>query len=220
MVKSYANQCLSGTKGSYQQWADQVGDQSYTFDELLPYFQKSPHFTPPDYSKRGPGSAVQFAQEAFSPSGGPLQVSYTNFYQPFSTYVRQALQNLGLKCIAGFNSGSLLGFSEFSSTLDPRAATRSSSETSFLQDAIDSSTLQIYQRTTAKKIIFDANKVATGVLIESAGAEYELSARQEVILSAGVVGSQPDLLYLIIADHGSSVRRKCLWSPVLARQPF
>ena len=27
-----------GTLGSYQQWADTVGDESYTFHNLLPYF--------------------------------------------------------------------------------------------------------------------------------------------------------------------------------------
>ncbi|KAL8800725.1 MAG: hypothetical protein Q9182_004968 [Xanthomendoza sp. 2 TL-2023] len=175
-----------GTRGSYQQWADHVGDQSYTFERLLSYFRKSPHFTPPDNAKRGPGSSLPYNPDAFNSAGGPLQVSYTNFYQPFSSYVKLGLQKLGLNIIAGLNSGSLLGFSEFTLTVDPRTAVRSSSETSFLQAAIATSTLQVYQRTLAKKIVFDSGKRVKNVLVETAGVMYELSARKEIILSAGV----------------------------------
>lgn len=34
------------TAGSYQRWADLVGDQSYTYDKVLPYFKKSATITP------------------------------------------------------------------------------------------------------------------------------------------------------------------------------
>ena len=97
--------------------------------------------------------------------------------------------NLGLRNIAGLNSGNLLGFSEFTLSIDPQAETRSSSETSFLQEAISTSTLQIYQHTLAKRILFDENKTATGVKVSTAGIEYILSARKEVILAAGPVCS-------------------------------
>ena len=147
---------------------------------------------PPNYAKRGPGSSLLYSPDAFSSAGGPLQVSYANFYQPISSYVKLALQKLGLDNIAGLNSGSLLGFSEFTLTVDPSTAVRSSSETSFLQAAIDASTLKVYHRTVAKKIIFDSKKRAKSVLVETAGVKYELSARKEVILSAGVVGLDPN----------------------------
>ena len=164
-----------------------MGDQSYTFNETLPYFQRSPQFTPPNYAKRGAGSEVLYDQTAFSSNGGPLQVSYSNFYQPVSSFIKQAFFNLGLQSLAGLNSGKLLGFSEFTLTIDPQAGTRSSSETSFMQEAIASSTLQVYQQTLAKNIVFDKRKTATGVNVVTAGTEYTLSATEEVILAAGVV---------------------------------
>ena len=37
-----------GTIESYQRWADEVADESYTFEALLPHFEKSLNFTPPD----------------------------------------------------------------------------------------------------------------------------------------------------------------------------
>lgn len=181
------NDGASGTKGSYQQWANQVGDQSYTFDNILPYFKRSPQFTPPDYSKRGAGSEVLYDPEAFSPDGGPLQVSYSNYYHPISSFIKRTFLSLGLLNIAGFSSGSLIGFSEFPYTIDPRAGTRSSSETSFLQESIATSTLQIYQKTLAQRIIFDKNNTATGVNVVTSGKSYTLSATKEVILAAGAV---------------------------------
>ncbi|KAL8974484.1 MAG: hypothetical protein Q9197_001274 [Variospora fuerteventurae] len=195
-----------GTRGSYEQWANLTGDQSYAFDQLLPYFQKSPHFTPPDYVKRGAGSSVLYDPNAFSSAGGPLQVSYTNFYQPLSPFVKQGLQELGLENIAGLNSGSLLGFSEFTLTVDPKAAIRSSSETSFLQEAFATSTLQVYQKSVAKRILFNDSKVAQGVIVETAGAQYELSARKEVIVSAGVFRT-PQMLMVSGVGPSATLRR-------------
>ena len=128
-----------------------------------------------------------FNSSSFSPTGGPLQVSYTNFYQPISRYFKQAFLGLGFNDIAGLNSGSLLGFSEFTLTIDPKAETRSSSETSFLQEALSSTTLKVYQQTLAKKILFNENKTATGVRVETQGIGYVLSASKEVILAAGAV---------------------------------
>ena len=185
--QSIADLWARGTVGSYQAWANQVGDQSYTFNSIFPYFEKSPHFTPPDYTKRGTGSEINYDTNSFNSNGGPLQVSFSNFYQPISSFIKQAFLNLGIQDIAGLNSGKLIGFSEFTLTIDPEAGTRSSSETSFLQDSIASTTIQVYQQTLAKSIVFDGKQTATGVNVVTAGEEYTLSATKEVILSAGVV---------------------------------
>ena len=163
-----------------------VGDQSFSFPNFLPFFQKSPHLTPPNYTKRGAASDVTFDSSAFSPLGGPLQVSYANFYQPFSPFIKRAFEILGLKNIAGLSSGVLEGFSEFTVTVDPHSGTRSSSETSFLQQALSRTNLQVYQRALAKKINIE-NKTATSVTVDAAGKTYYLSATKEVILSAGAV---------------------------------
>jgi choline dehydrogenase len=74
-----------GSKQSYDQWASLVGDNSYTFRNLLPYFEKSAQFTPPDATKRFPNATAEYNANAFSATGGPLQVSYPNYAQPWST---------------------------------------------------------------------------------------------------------------------------------------
>ena len=153
-------------------------------------FKKSPRLTPPNYGKRPAGGPVLYDPNAFSTAGGPLQVSYTNYWQPISGYIKNAFASLGLTPLAGFNSGHLLGYSEFTLTVDPEAETRSSSETSFLQSIILSSpSSHIHQRTLANKIIFNGNKTAIGVAISTNRVSYTLSARKEAVLAAGVVGT-------------------------------
>ncbi len=82
-----ANVTSRGSRGSYQQWADMVGDQSYTFDNFLPYFKKSHIFTPPNTAKRAPNATALYNPAAFSPLGGPHHVSYANNAQAFSRCV-------------------------------------------------------------------------------------------------------------------------------------
>ena len=187
---SSTNSFHRGTVGTFDQWSEAVGDTSYTFANLLPYFQRSVNFTPPNYTKRGPESQITFNASAFQPGAGPLHVSYTNYWQPLSQFIGSGFSKLGLKSINGFNTGNLIGFSEFTLTIDPSAGSRSSSETSFLQDAIQTSpSLHVYHRTLAKQILFSGNKTATGVRVATDSVEYTLQARKEVLVAAGVVSS-------------------------------
>jgi hypothetical protein len=61
-----------------------VGDQSYTFDSFLPYYKKSVKFTPPGPARASNASA-EFNAAAFDARGGPLEVSYANYAQSFSS---------------------------------------------------------------------------------------------------------------------------------------
>ncbi|KAE8149972.1 hypothetical protein BDV25DRAFT_155319 [Aspergillus avenaceus] len=187
------------TVGSMQKWADEVKDQSYTFANMLPFFQKSPHYTPPDNNAYADGSNTE-AEDAFSRSGGPLEVSFSNHVDAFGTYAREAYIAVGMDQIDGFNSGKLLGSAYATSTINPRNAHRSSSETSFLQAALHRvSNLRVYKNTLGQKILFNSDRVATGVQVSTGGTfgtgsvKFTLNARKEVIVSAGVFQS-PQLL--------------------------
>ncbi|KAF6804273.1 versicolorin b synthase [Colletotrichum sojae] len=184
-----------GTKQSYQKWADAVGDDSYTWDSLLPYFKKSVKFSPPKSPPRFANASAEYNPDAFSPSGGPLRVSYANYAQPFSTYLEPSLNEIGIPPAQDFNSGELMGAQYCSDTIQPDSQKRDSSQTSFLIEAIGRKNLKVYQLTLAKKILFDSNKKATGVVVTSnAGiSTYTLKANKEVILSAGAFQS-PQLL--------------------------
>ncbi|RHZ65327.1 GMC family oxidoreductase [Aspergillus thermomutatus] len=187
------------TADSMQRWADEVGDESYAFDKMLPFFKRSCHYTPPDRSLYVNTTNTQ-TPDAFDPSGGPLEVSFGNSVDAFGTWAQRAFTAVGMEQIDGLNSGKLLGAAYGSSTINPRNAQRSSSESSFLQEAISSgSAPTIYINAMAQRILFDSNKGATGVQVSTAGTfgtapvNYTLNARKEVIVSAGAFQS-PQLL--------------------------
>ncbi len=185
--------------GSYKKWADEVDDQSYTFENLLPYFKKSVHYTPPNQALYT-NSSITESSTAHRPRGGPLQVSFGNFVDPFGTWVQRAFKAVGLKQIEGFNYGKLFGSAYATLTIDPRNGHRSSSESSFFQEAVrEGASLYVYKNTLAERIVFDADNTATGVEVSTAGTDgvpsvkYTLTARKEVIVSAGAFQS-PQLL--------------------------
>ncbi|KAI6826156.1 alcohol oxidase [Hortaea werneckii] len=184
-----------GTKGSFDWWANVTGDDSYVWSNFLPYLEKSVAFNPPNMAKIGSNVSIPYDDSVFSPSGGPLQVSYPNYRNPFDVHMEKAFSDSGLKAVSGFNSGHLDGLGAGTLTVDPGAEVRSSSEESFLQQAMKSTSLRVYVNTLARKILFDEKKAATGVEIETEGGPFTLTAEKEVVVSLGVFGS-PKLLML------------------------
>ncbi|EMD93796.1 hypothetical protein COCC4DRAFT_65990 [Bipolaris maydis ATCC 48331] len=188
-----------GTVGSYQRWADLVGDQSYVFDKVLPFFKKSSTLTPPNLEKRNaPNATVRYDASAFDNSlRGPLQVSWANWVDPAQSWLVRALQDIGMKLsIKGLSSGVLDGGAWVPTTIDPKNATRSTSKSSYIDTlASPSSGPVVYLRSQAGKVLFDNGKKATGVAVTTNGKNYVLSAKKEVIISAGVFHS-PQLLML------------------------
>lgn len=195
---------VRGNRGAYDKWAAAVGDASYGFDEMLPFFRKSVHLTPPDASKRNNTNVtVAYDPAGFSDEGGPLQVSWNNYVDPALTWLAKIIgDGAGLPVSeVGFETGELVGRGAWvPSTIEPEKAVRSSSESSFLREAIDSKAgagIVVYVLTQATKILFagDGDDVprATGVRVNSLGVEYTLAAAKEVIVSAGAFHS-PQLL--------------------------
>ncbi|CRG88393.1 hypothetical protein PISL3812_05423 [Talaromyces islandicus] len=191
---TYHRQVTGPTVGSLQAWADAVNDQSYVWSKMLPFFKRSPEFQRPDIYVRPDNATVTWNESSFEAGGGPLKVGFPNWSNAYSTYAKPALLELGLNESIDLNSGVLDGFQYTTITMDAKTQTRSSAESSFLRQALLTTTnLAIYQSTLAKKIIFDQDKKATGVVVDTAGVQYTLSAAKEVIVSAGTFRS-PQLL--------------------------
>ncbi len=176
-----------GSTGSYQKWADQVGDSSYEFKQLLPYFKKGVQFSPPS-PDRPTNATVKYDPDTLTTKGGPLKVGYPSWVNGISSWIARSLVSLNITELSGLTSGDLLGWSYVAETLDSQMQTRSSSETSYLREGLlETTNLQLYKTTTAKEILFDPSKRATGVRVSSGGFEYQINASKEVIVSAGTV---------------------------------
>lgn len=92
-----------------------------------------------------------------------------------------------------------------SSTIEPKKQKRESSQTSFLKEAKNRSNLKVYSFTMVRKILFDDNKRATGVVVKTTGMrKYTLKANKEIILSAGAFQSPQILMVSGIGPPGSA----------------
>ncbi|KAI4229109.1 MAG: hypothetical protein L6R40_008082 [Gallowayella cf. fulva] len=193
------------TKGYHQRWADLVGDRSWAWDNVLPYYKKSVNFTPPNKAKMGVNANITYDQAAYGP-GGPLHVTYSNYYQPMNPGLIEGFEALNFSAQTGFSSGRMDGYGYLAVSINPDTQIKDSSETAFLTEALNATNFRVYKNTIAKKILFEGN-TATGVLVETAGLPYILKAAKEVIVAAGVTRS-PQMLMVsgigpkeILAQH-------------------
>ena len=191
-----------GSTASYQKWADTVDDQSYTLDNLAPYFKRSVTFTPPK-GRSLDNVTEKYDASDFSSSGGPVQVGYGQWLTVGATWLQKAFETMGLQETSGFNHGNLLGYHFSQSTIRASDQTRSSSAAYIHAVEDDSSTsnnLKVFTHTQAKRVTFDKSSgrpKATGVEVSAllGLSNYKIAARKEVILAAGVFQS-PQLLML------------------------
>ena len=209
-----------GTNGSYQQWADQVGDESYKLSNLDQYFERSISVTAPNASVRKPNATVDYNLTRSSIDDGyhhPLRLSWPNFVDSVSTWTFQAFRAIGLPLHgAGFEDGQLDGFFYNPSTLEPVNQHRESSQTSFLDYAMRTTSIKVYANALARQILFTENKTANGVLVQSGTRNYTLRATREVILSAGAFQS-PQLL--MVSGVGPEETLQRLSIPLIANLP-
>ncbi|GAB1317987.1 Glucose-methanol-choline oxidoreductase N-terminal domain-containing protein [Madurella fahalii] len=210
---------LRGTKGSHELWSEIVDDDTYRWENFLPYFKKSCTLSPPDWQKRNtPNATFAYDKSAFEKkSGGPIHISWANFVDPSATWLARALQTLGVHLSPlGLNSGSTSGFGAWTTTMiNPISAERSSS-TEYLKAAIENTEIMVYHHTQALMINFDSSRKATSVRVSTLGLEYTLAATKEIILSAGVFHT-PQLLMVSGIGPPSTLQHHSI--PILAPLP-
>ncbi|KAH8657801.1 choline dehydrogenase [Xylariales sp. PMI_506] len=209
------------TRGALDVWADAVGDDGYRFDNFLPYYEKSVNFTPPDLYQRLANASSPYDPSVFTNPGGPVEVTYSNFVSTWSTWLEKGLQSIGLNRTISFNSGSLFGYHYIQSTIRRSDQTRSSSSQYIFMatsgaDQTAQANLKVYTQTTARQVLFDSNKTATGVKVNSLGIDYTLHATKEVIISAGAFQS-PQLL--MVSGIGPAATLNKFDIPVISELP-
>lgn len=208
------------TNGSYEKWANEVGDNSYSLRNLEQYFNRSVNLTSPNGQVRRHNASVGYQSASTESLDGhhrPLQLSWPYWTDAISTWSEKAFQAMGFsKNPEGFESGELDGYFYNPATVDPTNQHRSSSQTSFLDYAMKTTSLKVYTRTLARQILFTGNKTACGVIVQAGSQNFTLTANREVVLSAGTFQS-PQLLMVSGVGPRETLRQHSI--PQIAHLP-
>ncbi|KAK8080043.1 hypothetical protein PG997_007861 [Apiospora hydei] len=188
-----------GAKADYDAW-EELGNEGWGFDGLLPYFRKSSTLTPPS-----PEHVREYGIQT-DPAGyteGPLQVGFPSTMFPDLKNMTAALNAHGVAISPKPATGGAFGLLWAPNTLDTRTGTRSHARAAYYDPiAAKRPNLHLVTGHTVNKILFDDDLAATGVSVTprsssggAAAVAFHISATREVILAAGAI-STPKLLQL------------------------
>ena len=177
-----------GQRRDYDDWAAQ-GNTGWGYDDVLPYFKRAEH------NERG--------ADAFHGVGGPLNVMDLRSPNRFAELFIQAGEQAGLKRNADFNGAEQEGVGAYQVT--HRNGERFSAAKAYLTPNLTRPNLKVMTGVHATRIVLEERR-AVGVEIRQEGQTRILSARREVLLSAGALQS-PQLLLLSGIGPGADLQR-------------
>jgi choline dehydrogenase len=166
---------VRGQAQDYDRWAE-LGNQGWSFDEVLPYFKKS------EDNERG--------ADAYHGVGGPQKVSDLRLRRPIAEHFIQAATEIGIPFNEDYNGAVQEGVGYFQQTA--YQGLRWSTARSFLRPAKKRANLEILTRAQATGLVFEGKRV-TGVNFRHNGKDRSARANAEVLLSAGAINS-PQIL--------------------------
>ena len=195
---------IRGQRSDFDDWAAQ-GNAGWSFEDVLPYYKRleSHPLGNTEYHRAdGRVRITQMRDEA----------------HPICAAFLDACAGFGYPRNDDFNGASLEGAGIYD--INTRDGLRDSSSRAYLQPALDRTQLTVEHYCLVDRVLFDAEKRATGVSFRQNGERRECSAAREVILSAGAVDT-PKLLQLsgvgdaaLLGKHGIVVTRH---SPAVGR---
>jgi len=184
---------MRGQARDYDHWR-QLGNRGWGWDDVLPYFKRSEdHWRGADETH---GAGGEWRVE-------PMRISW-EILDAF----REAAAEVGIPKTDDFNRGNNEGCGYFE--VNQKRGVRWNTAKAFLKPARSRQNLEVLTGAQASAITFDGRR-ATGVRFRRNGAEVHASARREVLLTSGAIGS-PQLLQLsgigpgeLLQAHGTPV---------------
>lgn len=180
-----------GPKVDYDYWAKVVGDDAWSYDELVPFFRKTEWVVEPE--------AGTLEEEGHGHNGTfkvvPIRANHPRRQYPLRETIQKAWDEAGVPYNPDGNSGDQNGLTEMVELwVDGQRQLPS--------ETLDLSRVEIRERSVVRRITFDLSTggepVANGV--ELSGAQH-FAARREVILCAGVYQSPQVLMLSGIGDR-------------------
>ncbi len=168
---------IRGQHEDFDMWR-QMGNTGWSSTDVLPYFKRAEHQT------RGP--------DEFHATGGPLCVSDVQEGHPICEAFIKACNEAGYKRNDDFNGKDQDGVGYHQTTISN--GRRCSTAVGYLHPAMKRPNLRVVTHAHTQKVVFEGKR-ATGVAYRQNGVDRVASARKEVILCAGAIGS-PQILLL------------------------
>ncbi|KAJ7282840.1 aryl-alcohol-oxidase from pleurotus Eryingii [Mycena rebaudengoi] len=182
-----------GSKEDFDRMAQASGDQGWSWDSLIPYMRKNERIgVPPDHHD----TKGQF-DPAVHGVGGINTVSLAGFPSDIDSRVIKTTQQLAeFPFNLDMNSGNQLGVGWLQSTI--KDGSRSSSATSYLAPQyINRPNLHVLLNARVTRILpTNANAFRTVEFVQDLkGKRFTVTAKKEVILSGGSIGTPNILLH-------------------------
>ncbi|SIT39140.1 L-sorbose 1-dehydrogenase [Paraburkholderia piptadeniae] len=168
---------IRGQHEDYDAWAD-AGCTGWSFKDVLPYFRKSEHNT------RG--------ESTYHGASGPLWCSDINERFELMEAFFDAGEELGIPRNPDFNGAQQEGCGYYQMFI--KEGRRCSTAVAYLRPAMNRANLRVETHAHVERVVFEGKR-ASGVQFTQNGSKFHISARREVILSAGALQS-PQLLQL------------------------
>jgi choline dehydrogenase-like flavoprotein len=178
----------------------ELGNEGWTWESLLPYYKKSEYLQQPTESQllRGASYDPEFHGES-----GPLAVGWTDnmMSEDVISSINQTFGELGLPFNEEPNAGSMRGLTAFPKTVEQAANVREDAGRAYYWPVSKRPNLDIYLESFVEKMIWqpesgksDNARTASGIVfVGRNGTRTTILANKEVILSAGALRS-PQLL--------------------------
>lgn len=174
---------IRGAKEDYDNWAYK-GCYDWDYESVLPYFKKS--------------EAYELGENEMHGGNGPMAVTKIKEPNPISIVAIKGCEELGYPTTDDFNTNIWgAGLNDLSVSKD---GIRCSTAEAFLKPHLKSENLTINTEALVHRLIIE-NKRCVGVEYERHGEIVKVYANQEVILSAGAIGSPQILMLSGIGDQ-------------------
>ena len=187
-----------GHRSDYDGWAAE-GNPGWAYADVLPVFKRAEH------NERG--------ADDFRGTGGPLNITDLSSPGQWRERFVQAGVEAGYPRNPDFNGAELEGFGPYQVT--QRKGERCSAAKAYLTPHLGRPNLTVLTGAQVLRVRFDGRR-AVGVDVRMGGVEQALSARREVILSAGALQS-PQLL--MVSGVGPGAHLQAMGLPVVHDLP-
>lgn len=190
-----------GSSMDFDRWAKHVEDERWSYQQVLPYFQRTENFIQRD--RDAPVSDFVHGR------GGLLDVEYHLPRSPHLNAFLSANEELGYT-VADYNAGTGLGASP--AQINTRNGRTLDVGTAFILPALHRRNLKIMTNSYVTRILIDKYKKVQGILFTHDNKYFRAIASKEVILSAGTFQT-PQLL--MISGIGPKDHLQSLGIPVI-----